>query len=133
MILIIMQLFLATNYVEGLEDRKYEPYDTNNPSNAMILAQQNAGNIDFIKQKLDEYENLNKKFQDLSGNYSNLQKQVDDLVETQQEYAQNITGGTAPEISGTVEETGEGEEMQTDMTNDITSTTENINNTDEII
>jgi hypothetical protein len=104
-ILIIYQLFLEFNKIEGFDDKKYEPYDINNPSNALILAQQNAGNIDYIKSRLDDYENLNKKFQDLSGNYSNLQKQVDDLVEAQQEYADNITGGTAPEISGTIDET----------------------------
>lgn len=102
-ILILYQLFLASNIVEGLENQ-YQNYDTNNPANALILAQQNAGNIEYIKERLDDYQGVYKQVQDLSGNYDLLEKQVNDLVAQQQDYANQITGGVAPEISGTVDE-----------------------------
>ena len=55
-ILIGYQIILANHIIEGLES--YQPYDTNNPANALILAQQNAGNIEYIKQRLDSVHNL---------------------------------------------------------------------------
>ena len=51
-ILITYQIFLAhfsNSIIEGLED--YKDYDTNDPNNVMILAQQNAGNIEVLKQE----------------------------------------------------------------------------------
>ena len=102
-ILIFYQLFLASNIVEGLENQ-YTSYDTNNPSNALILAQQNAGNIAYIKERLDSYNDVYKQVQDLSGNYNILEKQVNDLMTAQQDYANQMTGGVAPEINGITEE-----------------------------
>jgi hypothetical protein len=104
-ILIIYQIILATQpqLVEGLKN-KYEPYDTNNPNNALILAQQNAGNIAYIKEKLSDIENLSKEVQDLSGNYQNLQSQVDQLMQSQQDYANQMTGGSPPDITGATDE-----------------------------
>jgi hypothetical protein len=104
--LILYQLFLDTRLIEGLENQ-YQPYDPNNPENALILAQQNAGNIAYIKERLDEYQNVYRQVQDLSGNYDVLEKQVNDLVAAQQDYANQITGGTAPEVSGTIDEEDE--------------------------
>ena len=48
-ILIVYQIILATKIVEGLKNnnnKKYKPY----PPNALILAQQNAGNIEYLKK-----------------------------------------------------------------------------------
>ena len=83
---------------------EYKSYDTNNPDNALILAQQNAGNITVLKGQMDEMLGINKQVQDLSGNVANLEQQVTDLVEAQKDYANQMTGGTEPEISGTTEE-----------------------------
>jgi hypothetical protein len=102
-ILILYQLFLATNIIEGLENQ-YQPYDTNNPNNALILAQQNAGNISFLKERLDELTGINGQVQDLSGNVQSLQTQVTGLVQAQQDYANQMTGGTAPQVTGAVED-----------------------------
>jgi peptidoglycan hydrolase CwlO-like protein len=102
-ILILYQILLATNIVEGLEN-KYQPYDTNNPNNALILAQQNAGNISFIKQQLDNLTGINQQVQDLSGNVQSLQTQVNSLVQSQQDYANQMTGGTAPDITGATDD-----------------------------
>ena len=48
-ILVIYQIFLAYSgysIIEGLtsDNTEYQPYNTNDPNNALILSQQNAGN-----------------------------------------------------------------------------------------
>jgi hypothetical protein len=107
-VLIFNQIFLAyfgNSIMEGYENKdEYKSYDTNNPDNALILAQQNAGNIIVLKGQMDEMLGINKQVQDLSGNVVNLQQQVSDLVQAQKDYANQMTGGTEPEISGTTEE-----------------------------
>ena len=102
-ILILYQILLESRIVEGLENQ-YQPYDTNNPNNALILAQQNAGNITFLKQRLDTLIGINQQVQDLSGNVQSLQTQVNGLVQAQQDYANQMTGGTAPEVTGATED-----------------------------
>jgi len=102
-LLIVYQLFLAyfkNNIIEGLTGQ-YQPYDTNNPDNVMILAQQNAGNIEVLKQQLDSLMGLNKEVQDISGNLVTLQQQVYNLVQSQQSYATQMAPSTPPNISGT--------------------------------
>ena len=99
-ILIGYQIILANHIIEGLES--YQPYDTNNPANALILAQQNAGNIEYIKQRLDSIQGLDQEVQDISGNVITLQDQLNQLLNTQQQYANQMTGGTPPDITGAV-------------------------------
>jgi predicted PurR-regulated permease PerM len=99
-ILIGYQIILANHIIEGLES--YQPYDTNNPANALILAQQNAGNIEYIKQRLDSIQGLDQEVQDISGNVITLQDQLNQLLNTQQQYANQMTGGTPPNITGAV-------------------------------
>ena len=102
-ILICFQIILANHFVEGLENNKsYKSYDTNNPENALILAQQNAGNIEYLKDRINDVQGMYKQVQDLSGNVVTLQEQVNGLVTAQQQYATQMTGGTPPEISGAV-------------------------------
>ena len=103
-ILIFFQIILANHLVEGLETgESYQSYDTNNPANALILAQQNAGNIEYLKGRIQDIQGMNKQVQDLSGNVVTLQDQVTGLVTAQQQYATQMTGGTAPDISGATE------------------------------
>ena len=103
-ILICFQIILANHIVEGLETGdSYQSYDTNNPANALILAQQNAGNIEYLKGRIQDVQGMNKQVQDLSGNVQTLQEQVSGLVTAQQQYATQMTGGTAPDISGATE------------------------------
>mgnify|MGYP003350864330 CR=1 FL=1 len=120
MFLILYQLFLATNITEGLENQ-YQPYDTNNPNNALILAQQNAGNISFLKQRLDALTGINQQVQDLSGNVQSLQTQVNGLVQAQQDYANQMTGGTPPTITGTTSDTSAGTTTSTTSSNTTSS------------
>ena len=102
-ILILYQLLLATHIVEGLENQ-YQPYDTNNPNNALILAQQNAGNISYLKDRLENYNDVYQQVQDLSGNVQTLQTQVNSLLQSQQDYANQMTGGKPPEVTGATDD-----------------------------
>ena len=98
-ILILYQIFseyFRDTIIEGLDD--YKPYDKND---ALILSQQNAGNIIVLKGEVDDMKGINQEVQDLSGNVASLQSQVDSLVSAQKDYANNLTGGTEPEITGT--------------------------------
>ena len=124
-ILIGYQIILANHIIEGLENNTsntatsntatsntYTPY---NQSDALILAQQNAGNIDYLKQRIDTVQGVFQQVQDLSANVSTLQDQVNGLVSAQQEYATQITGGTTPTITGAVPEDSD----ETDETNNL--------------
>ena len=105
--LISYQLFLGNHEykLEGFDNANdYKEYDTNNPNNTLILAQQNAGNISFLKKRIDEYGELSKQVVDLSNNLQTLQGQVDQLMQSQQDYADQLTGGTPPTITGAVSE-----------------------------
>ena len=109
--LIIYQILLACfgdNVVEGLT--KYKPYGDND---ALILAQQNAGNIIVLKSEIDDLTGLKQEFQDLSSNYSGLQSQVNSLVKAQNDYTNQMTGGSEAQITGTT----------TDTTSDSSTTT----------
>ena len=98
LLLIIYQIFLAYfNIVEGL-DTQYKDYN-NDP---MILAQQNAGNISVLKTQVDSLLGLDKKVQDLSANYTNLQEQVDNLILEQKSYNDQMVPSETPEITGAV-------------------------------
>lgn len=116
-ILIFYQIFLAhivnrfikRNIIEGMDSststtsptsQTYQPYDLNNPNNTLILAQQNAGNIQVLKQQIDKLLNLNTEVQDISGNLATLNSQVSTLIEQQQQYAQANLPSSTPNISG---------------------------------
>jgi hypothetical protein len=102
-ILISYQIILAKHVIEGAQNNKYDDYDTSNPSNALILSQKNAGNIEYLKERINNLQGTNSQSQinDLSGNVQTLQQQVNGLVSQQQQYASQVSGGTAPEVSGT--------------------------------
>jgi len=115
-VLIIYQIFLAhfSNTIEGLDN--YKDYDTSDPNNVMILAQQNAGNIEVLKQQFDKISGLKQHVEDMSGNVDNLTQQVNDLVQSQQDYlAQNLPA-EPPEITGADDNEEEPEEPNTDTT-----------------
>jgi len=98
------QIILENHIIEGLENNDYQDYNTNDPNNALILSQQNAGNISYLKKRMDDIQGMYQTVQDLSGNYQSLQDQVNSLVSAQQDYANQMTGGTAPVVTGTTED-----------------------------
>jgi hypothetical protein len=103
-ILIIYQLILANNIIEGLENNSFQPYDLNNPNNVLILAQQNAGNINYLNDRMNNIQNLNQQVQDLSNNFIALQDQVNEMILSQKEYTNNINGGEPIKITGSYDE-----------------------------
>jgi len=130
--LIMYQIFLAyfkLSIVEGMMDvvptisptaaptnqmlpnltinQVYRQYDKEIANNTFMLAQQNAGNIEYLKQRIDSVQGMNQQVQDLSGNVQTLQTQVTGLLQAQQDYANQMTGGSAPEITGTTTDDNE--------------------------
>jgi len=100
-ILVGYQLILASHVIEGLENNDdFKPYDLNNPNNALILSQQNAGNINFLKKRIDSVQGINQQVQDLSGNVTALQDQVNGLITAQKDYSSQMLGDTPPDITG---------------------------------
>ncbi len=107
LLLIAYQIILAcmsqNNFREGLEDskEKYKDYNTNDPNNAMILAQQNAGNIEYIKGRIDEIVGLKGIVMDNCGNIVSLNEQMMGLIQQQAELQQDMVGDEPADVSGT--------------------------------
>jgi len=76
----------------------YRQYDKKIADNTFLLAQQNAGNIEVLRQQIDLIKGMNQQVQDLSGNVTALQVQVDGLVQANQQYVSQI--GSLPQITG---------------------------------
>jgi hypothetical protein len=121
-ILIGYQISLAifpNKLIEGLENednttsssssssQEYKPYNLNDPNNSLILAQQNAGNIEVLKGRIDGLDGVKKRVDDMQQSMDSMQIQIDGLVQQQAEYAQEIAGSTPPVITGTDAETTE--------------------------
>jgi len=104
-ILIAYQTFLAfsngNNLIEGLE---------NDTSNALILSQQNAGNIEVLKGRIDGLDGVKARVDTLQQNIDSMQVQIDALVQQQADYATDLAGDEPVEITGTEEATAEDEE-----------------------
>jgi methyl-accepting chemotaxis protein len=126
-ILIVYQTFLAcfqrSKIVEGMLDvvptlspqfiptnemlpnlqftQVYKQYDKEISHNTFLMAQQNAGNIEYLKQRIDAVQNMDHQIRDLSANITSLSTQVDGLVQSQQQYATQATGGAPPTVTGT--------------------------------
>lgn len=115
LILLAYQGFLkvfSNNLIEGLENEEpekkdYQPYNLNDPNNSLILAQQNAGNIQVLKGRIDTLDGVKEKIDTMQQNINSMQVQIDGLVQQQAEYAAEIAGSTPPTITGTEEESAE--------------------------
>jgi hypothetical protein len=87
----------------------YQPYNVSAPNQSLILAQQNAGNIEVLKGRIDSYDEeqsaLKKKTTDLDQAMQSMQTQIDGLVQQQAEYAQDLAGSSPATITGTQPET----------------------------
>jgi methyl-accepting chemotaxis protein len=99
-VFVVIIVWNLLNIQEGLET--YEDYDLSADSQCMILANQNAGNISYLKQRVDELANIQSMIYDLSMNVDELNTEMSGVVQQQMDYAEEIAGGTTPyEISGT--------------------------------
>lgn len=79
----------------------YVPYDLKGSDRALVLAQQNAGNISYLKQRVDENDGLRQRVDDLKASLDGIQAQINGLAQAQAEYAQEIAGSSPPTITGT--------------------------------
>jgi hypothetical protein len=86
---------------------EYQEYNLNNPNNALILAQQNAGNIEVLKGQIMDLSNTKKDVDDIKSNVDQLTIQVNNLVQQQADYAQEMAGNQPVEVTGTGEMTTE--------------------------
>ena len=114
-LIIIYQIFLAyfnNNIIEGLDG--YKEYD---PSIAMELAEQNAGNIEVLRSQISDNSGLRQIVLDLSANVDNLTQQINGLAESQKEYLAEKLPAEPPDVSGAIDEDNNyEEENQTDNT-----------------
>lgn len=98
------QIFLAHFSVsmEGLEN--YQEYDKKDPNNVMILAQQNAGNIEVLRKSIDDLSGVKQDIKEIRGDINNLNNQVDDLLQAQQSYLNDNMPNKTPNITGAVDD-----------------------------
>lgn len=92
--------FFKNKTIEGLKTQ-YSAYNTDNPDNALILSQKNAGNIESLKEQLDDLSQVKPRVDDLKQQVDLLNTQIQDLVKQQAVFAQQIAGDTPPEVTGT--------------------------------
>jgi hypothetical protein len=102
--------------IEGLENadtttstssQEYKPYNVSDPNNSLILAQQNAGNIEVLKGRVDKLDGVNDKVVTMQQSIDSMQTQIDGLVQQQADYAQDMAGSTPADVTGTDGETTE--------------------------
>ena len=125
LLLFSYQIFLALfpdKIIEGLENEttatitsnsntnEYQPYNVSDPNNSLILAQQNAGNIEVLKGRIDKFDGVKENIDRMQENINSMQVQVDGLVQQQADFAQDLVGDTPPTVTGTEELTAEEEE-----------------------
>ena len=133
-LLIGAQIFLAYsgNIIEGLDNNSSSNNSSNSSKNyqeyngddALILSKQNAANIEFLKQQFDGINGLQSEVNDISSNVVALQTQVDGLVQSQQDYTNNITSSNS-ELSTSYSEDDSNQDATTPdgSTSTTTSTT----------
>ena len=105
---------LDKNIIEGLEtnnletkQKEYKPYNLSDPNNSLILAQQNAGNIEVLKGRIDNLDGVKDRVDNMQQSIDLMQTQINGLVQQQSEFAQEMVGSTPPKITGTNQDTVE--------------------------
>lgn len=99
--------YVGTSFylIEGMEE--YKEYG----SDPMILAQQNAGNIEYLKSRVDDISNIKGNIDTMKQDIQTMQIQVDGLVQQQVDMATELSGGGEPvTVDGLDEEEDEEEE-----------------------
>lgn len=100
--------YIGTSFhlIEGLEN-SYEEYEKNK---TMILAQQNAGNIEYLKSRVDDLSNIKGDVVTIKRDMQKMQIQVDGLVQQQADIATELTGGGEPVLVDGLDNKGEEDE-----------------------
>ena len=75
---------------------KYQSY----PEDPLILAKQNAANIEYLKQRINDIDSVKKDVKKNTDDITNLGKQVNAILESQAKQAIKATGGKPMTITG---------------------------------
>lgn len=103
---ILFYIGTSFNLIEGMENI-YKEYS----GDPMILAQQNAGNIEYLKSRVDDLSNIKGDVETMKQDMQTMQIQVDGLVQQQADMTVELSGGGEPvSVDGLDEEEEEGEE-----------------------
>ena len=114
MLLIMCYSLLNVNVKEGLENNdatanaSYKPYNLNDPNNALILGQQNAGNIEYLKSRVEDLSGIKEQVNNIQQNMNSMQSQIDSLVQQQSDYATELVGSEPVTIKDEDEEAENG-------------------------
>ena len=98
---LFFSIFKKSDLIEGLENEEYKPYNKDDPNNALILAQQNAGNIEVLKGRVDKLDGIKERVDSLQQIADGMQTQIDGLVQQQADYANDLMGDKPPPLEGT--------------------------------
>ena len=79
----------------------YRQYDKKIADNTFLLAQQNAGNIEVLRQQSSNVPKLTLDVSNLTKKVDTIQGQMTQMVEAQKQYANKLTGGSPPDVTGT--------------------------------
>ena len=106
---ILFYIGTSFNLIEGMENNstEYKEYGGNDP---MILAQQNAGNIEYLKSRVDDLSNIKGDVDTIKQDMKTMQIQVDGLVQQQADMATELSGGGEPVAVDGLDEEEEEEE-----------------------
>ena len=92
---------LESQDTSGSSTKEYKPYNMNDPNNALILAQHNAGNIEVLKDRIEKFDGVKEKIDTMQQDINSMQTQIDGLVQQQADYGQEIAGSTPVDVTGT--------------------------------
>jgi hypothetical protein len=105
LILILSEIIIScrsNNLIEGIRNRKNRRnIKKNTNTNIGILSEKNAGNIEYLKDRMKELDNMDSRINTIQQNVDLMQVQINNLVEQQANYAQELAGDTPPTITGT--------------------------------
>jgi hypothetical protein len=111
--------FIGSSFkiIEGMENNstEYKEYGGNDP---MILAQQNAGNIEYLKSRMEEVNSVKNDVVTMKQDMQSMQVQIDGLVQQQADMASELSGGGEPVAVDGLDE-GEEEEEEEPMEEEI--------------
>jgi len=102
-LIMIHQLYMWRN--ESFENTaekpptEYKQYDTSQLP--LILSQQNAGNIEYLKTQLKQFEEMDGRLKTTEQQIQAIQTQIDGLVQQQAMFATDLAGDQPPVITGT--------------------------------
>ena len=88
-ILIIYEMINLLNkpIIEGAANGDYQDYSGQDP---LILAKQNAGNIEFLKKKFDTIDELSSKVNTLSDSVDSNTESISQILEAQKDQTSQL-------------------------------------------